>query len=462
MGERTVNARQLEVLEWIVAGSPDGVMSGTAHKTTAVALQNRRLVKVSKRKGVWRAEPTEAGCYFVEHGAYPPGHWSVGSEPASPAAARPATREAPPEPARERKVAGLRPVDQMMADLAKAGGELTVAADRGGYWENLAAAATRHGKVPEGKLLRVARGKDWSERTIWLEDAPDWMTVDLEPVPVAESLRSPHPVVKTLRDDKDWLPMNRGVRARALRILDAIAKAASARGYTVALPNAESGYRRPKGHLVVTIGRHPNALIVDELNNRVPHEPTKQELQRAERYSWATLPTHDRVRSGRLRIKLERGWHIRQDSFSDTKTINLEDRLPQVLQELELRAAAAEEQEHRRERERQERKRRWERARDGAIAQAREHHRAQVLAEQVGRWHDAQRLDAYLHAMQARVADLDPCEQQAAREWLAWAQQHRKRLDPLGQPLRLPPDPEFAPDVIAPFMRGWSPYGPPA
>jgi hypothetical protein len=256
--------------------------------------------------------------------------------------------------------------------------------------------------------------------------------------------------------------MSRPVRARALRILDAIAKAAVGRGYTVTASKADSGYRHPRGHLVVTIGRHPNTLIVDELIDRVPHEPTRQELQRNQRYSWATIASHDRVPSGRLRINLERGRHIRQDSFSDTKTLNLEDRLPQVLQELELRAVAAEEHEQRREQQRQERKRQWEQVRDQAIVQAREHHRGRVLADQVERWHQIQRLDAYLHAMQATIGDLNPAEHEAATEWLAWARQHRKQLDPLGQPLRLPADPRFTAEVITPFMQGWSAYGPPA
>jgi len=96
------------------------------------------------------------------------------------------------------------------------------------------------------------------------------------------------------------------------------------------------------------------------------------------------------------------------------------------------------------------------------IIEVREHHRATVLAGQVDSWHDTQRLDAYLQAMQAPVADLDPPQQEAATAWLAWARQHRDRIDPLRQPLGPPPDPDFTPDVIAPFMRGCSAYGPAA
>lgn len=458
-----MNIRQLEVLKWIVAGCPEGVMTGSTHKTTSIALQNRRLAKVSKRKGVWKAEATDAGRYFLEHGQYPAGHWSGSAEPASgPAtpAAAPLRSKPKAKPKRERKVTGLRPVDQMMADLAVAGGRMTVAADTGTYWENLVSSATRFNKVPEGKLLKIARGNSWSERTIWLEDPPGWMPLELVPIPVAEALRNPHPAVKALRDGKDRLPMKREVRARALRILDAIAKTATARGYTVKASKPEPGYRYAKGHLMVMVGRHSNTLIIDELNDRVSHEPTQQELRDKKRYSWTRIPTHDQVPSGRLRIKFDRGWHVRQDSFSDTKIVNLEDRLPQLLQELELRAAEEEERELARERERQERKRRWERVRDEAIVRARELHRAQVLAAQVDRWHEVQRLDAYLEAMDARVAGLEPESRQTAQEWLGWARQYRQLVDPLGQPLHLPPDPEFKANVIAPFMQGLSPYGP--
>ena len=48
----------------------------------------------------------------------------------------------------------------------------------------------------------------------------------------------------------------------------------------------------------------------------------------------------------------------------------------------------------------------------------------------------------------------------AAEEWLAWVGEHRRRVDPLGQPLRPPADPEFTPHRLAPFMRGLSPFGP--
>jgi hypothetical protein len=75
MAERTVNQRQLAVLRWIIDGCPDGVMTDVTYKTTAVALRNRRLVTISKKQGVWKAEATAAGKHFAEHGSYPENHW---------------------------------------------------------------------------------------------------------------------------------------------------------------------------------------------------------------------------------------------------------------------------------------------------------------------------------------------------------------------------------------------------
>ena len=60
MAWKPLNLRQMEVLQWIADGCPNGVMSDFTYKTTAVALRNRHLVSVSKRGG-WHAEITAGG-----------------------------------------------------------------------------------------------------------------------------------------------------------------------------------------------------------------------------------------------------------------------------------------------------------------------------------------------------------------------------------------------------------------
>jgi hypothetical protein len=441
-------------------------MTDFTYKTTALALQTRRLAGVSKKGGRWRAEPTDVGRYFAEHGAYPPGHWRSSNAVADTEDAAhadrtpPQGRSAPSRVVAARRVSGLRPVDQLLADVAAAGGELHVTRERGGYYENLVSSAMRHGKVADGKLLEVINGRRWADQIVRLVDPPGWMTAVLDPIMVSDHLRNPHPVVKALREDKDRLNMKPPVRSRALRILDALAKAAVRHGHTMNPAEAQHGYRFPKGHLRIGIGGHDFTICVDELNDRVPHVPTAAELRDKARYSWARIPTHDSVPSGRLRLQILEGWAVRQEKFTDTKTIDLVDRLAVVLQEVGLRAAAAEERRRQRERKEAERERQWKQVLERAEIQLRDHHRGETLMEQVERWQQAQHLDDYINAMTTRAASLTGSEREAAEEWVLWAREYRQGIDPLNEPFALPPDPDFSAEALKPFMRGWSPNGP--
>lgn len=458
MAERTVHARQLEVLRWIAEGCPDDVMTGDTHKVTARALESRGLVRVSGSGASWNARTTDAGRHFVERGEYPAGHWSRGRAKKS----KLATGSSPdvvssPGPGR---VTALRPVDQMIADVIAGGGTLTVPSPRDGYWEGLAASAAQFHKVPPGKFLKVGRGQDSTERLLRLEDQSAWMSDELGAVRVADELRQPHPVVRALRDDRQRLRMKGETRTRALRILDAIAKACQARGYAISAPTVQRGYRDPQGCLTITIRGHAHTLDLVELHDQVPHQPTALELRNKARNSWAYIPDHDTVPSGRLRLTPLSGWAVHQKTFADTKTIRLDDRLPVVIQELELRAAAQDERDRQIEVERQERRRRWRQVRDEAEVAVREAHRASILRRQTEDWKLASQIDAYLAAMADRIAVLDGDELAAATEWIVWARAYQTRLDPLHGPLAMPPDPRFTPDALAPFMRGLSAYEP--
>jgi hypothetical protein len=357
-------------------------------------------------------------------------------------------------------VTGKRPVDQLLEDVAAAGGRLVRTEGERGYWENLIGVATRYGKVPVGKVLSVQRGGSWSEHVITLTDAPAWMTAELAAVPVAERLHRPQAVVAAIKDDPTHLGVSAAARGRALRILDAIAKEASARGYAVRAPRSEPGYGRAKGLLEVEIAGTALVIDLDELNDRVPHVPTAAELREKQRYSWTRIPTHDQVPSGRLRLRIFTGWPIRGEKLADTKTIDLADRLPEVLQELELRAGAAEERRLQRERDEAARHERWTQALETAKVAAAEHHRAETLAEQVDRWLECRNLDVYLEAADQTAAAMTGESRERAIEWLAWARGYRQRLDPLTNDLRMPATPALTGEDLRPFMNGLSPYGP--
>ncbi len=66
-----LNDTQVAVLKWIADGCSEGVMHGFSYKTTAKALQDRRLVSVSRKRGAWQAQITEAGRFYLQHGRHP-------------------------------------------------------------------------------------------------------------------------------------------------------------------------------------------------------------------------------------------------------------------------------------------------------------------------------------------------------------------------------------------------------
>jgi hypothetical protein len=158
LSSKDINPRQLEVLRWIADGCPDLVMTGFTYKTTAAALRNRRLVKVSKRGG-WHAEITQAGLHYLEHG--------------------PDVAEAKPRRGPKRLVER----------------DLTESKDQ-------AAGSTQAAAEPTADMRR----------------APE----PLPPVAVPAILRKPHPVVAELRDEKDHFAITGPSRNRALRIVQGL------------------------------------------------------------------------------------------------------------------------------------------------------------------------------------------------------------------------------------------------
>lgn len=480
-----INRTQFDVLQWVSDGCPEGVMTGHTYKTTANALEWRGLMFVSKKGGVWRAEATDAGRYYLEYGDYPGGHWD--KKPSMAPVVRPSAAlmkknrssgpTASPQPQKERPASTeprkakppprLRPVDQLIADLVQAGGVLQVkrSAGEGPDYERLVATAIRYGKVPDGKLLVIERGNYWDETfVIKFVDPPAWMTVVLEPVHVPDGPTKWHPAVTRIRDSENRLQMKRPVRMRALRILNVLAVTAEAKGYKVATGETAhgrgySGKAEIAGDLRVSILDHPFGISVTEPTDKIPHEATASELRQAERYSWTRIPKYDYVPSGRLTLTITNGRPYRQSGwmYKDDTVINL----AQVMQELELRAADAEEARLAAERKAAEEKRQWEAAIAAAKAAHVEACRAEVLKGQLQRWRLGLELDEYLAAMHRLIETITDVEEAASsRQWLEWATSYRDRIDPLREKLQMPAIPKPDAEALKPYLDGWSYWGP--
>jgi len=133
-------------------------------------------------------------------------------------------------------------------------------------------------------------------------------------------------------------------------------------------------------------------------------------------------------------------------------TATVEDKIPEVIAELLLRAQAIEAR--RLEQEKldglyaEERQRAVERARDRYL----EDLRAQVAQRQVARWEEAQRLRAFVQAMRARTPE------GASRSWLDWVEQYASQIDPQHELPAGPELPQVVPDnELRDYLKSW-PY----
>ncbi|GIJ51657.1 hypothetical protein Val02_85430 [Virgisporangium aliadipatigenens] len=488
-----LNARQVVVLSWIADGCPEGVVSGYSYKATAVALQGRRLVAISKRGGVWSATVTDAGRFYLAHGRMPERPtWkragrqdrrtvvASGSKPKRDSSAAPGgDRLGTPGDAAVVETAGSNPdadddssartkaaakghrrgpVEQMLADLVDGGGVLLV--DQPLYvagrpstpdFEQLVLSANRYGKVPAGKRLVTSHAAG-RKLEIRLEDAIIGTDVVRRAVPVPQRVSRYHPVAVLFRDRSERHEISKPVVSRAVRLVHALVVEAERRGHEVGLapdPVPYGGYSSGRrwsgtndGHITVTIGGHAQAVRVIEVGMPSRRHWEQQNYLGRGSYSASNTGT------GVLRFELTGygGREGRTCRWADGKRTTLEDKLPDVLAEIETRAAEDAHRARQRQEAEAEAQRRLERAQRREAQKRLEKHRAEVLHDQVKRWERAARTRAYVAAMrteiETRAAALDTGngggEVARAWEWLAWAEQHVDDIDPLTQPLALP------------------------
>ncbi len=174
----------------------------------------------------------------------------------------------------------------------------------------------------------------------------------------------------------------------------------------------------------------------------------------------ASLPT-DEHPSKRLAIHLTNGRQYRQTTWTDSEKHELEAWLPQLLQEIELRAGFAEQQRLEQEREAAERERLWKEAMSKAERRYAEDHLAGVLKEQLKRWRLARELDAYLTELRSAASALSKEDGGDAEAWIAWVEQYRMKIDPTAARIVMPKTPKPRSDDLGAYLpHGMNSYGP--
>ena len=443
---KTLTERQIAVLRWIQDDCPDGVMTDETYRISAGALRNRGLVKTSGRGATWTAGITDEGRRYLE---------KVDSAD-------------PPIPRQD----GGGVAAQFVADVVAAGGSLRV--PRHVYWRKgsvdyrrRAELAERHGKVPRGKRLEV-KSVSPDELQIDLVDGPPGSDRDVMPVPVLDHVSRYHPVVARFRELTDRHEVSRAQLPRVSRLLHALVVEAERRGHGVDVPadkrparSREARWSGPQdGHLVITVDGVSTSVRVSEegLQSRAYWARDDSE------YAFGPGSRNRRRRdvaeyeggsTGRLRLSIvpAYGSGSRQVNWADRTRWSVEHKLPELLREIEVRAAEERHARHLRELEAERRERARQQAIDRALRDYVDHLRAEALNNQVADWLHVRDIRAYCDAAEATCAD-----EPAAREWIMWCRAHADAIDPLRVPPRPPALPEkIRGDQLRPFLHGFEP-----
>jgi hypothetical protein len=383
---------------------------------------------------------------------------------------RPDARQQPKPRAqgRERRSTLTISPGELLAQLEAGGGSLRIpnpSAEVRAAWRRAIHGLSVDGGLPPDNRLRHA-GRDQGDMVIHL------VPVDPAPVPrssvaVPPRLSRPHPMIvatqanmRTLRIfagffDGRRLQGSLRIRVsqeqlnRALRIGHALFDAAEHRGLEVRV--GQSG-----GACIAAKGHEYEITIVEEMD-RTPRMPSRSE-GRMRVDPWSRDSTHDVSPSGRLQLQLPDRYNGDRRTWSDRARWRLEDKLGDVLAEIERRSEIDEERRLEQERQARERHDMWKRAVAQATLQLVDEHREGVLRRQVTAWRFAEDIRAWSSATRANLADRDGCD--GTNEWLSWADAYADRIDPILRPTGMPTTPKPTPESLRPFLNGWSPYGP--
>lgn len=453
-----LNERQMEVLRWIAEGCPTGWWTDFSYKTTCYALDSRGLADVDRRRESWSARITDAGRYYLEHGAYQ----EVTLD---------AVADRDPEPRRWPTADGAK----VPSAAEYAAAVLQRVKDEGGIvdlgkveWRyperEIEGAARRSPWRVAGKTLRLHRYGTWREGGVQAYFEDDLAeTVETQPVPVPERISRWHPAVVAYRNDPDRHEVTKTSLSRTARIVQALALESERRGHSLAHVPYDGGYyndfRRAisGGQFRISIGDRSYPLRVREIAGRGGRQ--RDYRDRTKLPKWMDSRTHDFVPTGRLEISIESySGSERPAKFRDGKRQTLEDQLPALLKELEVRVLEDAREAEKKERALERKRREWDVVMERAKERHREHHRAEALRLEAEAWAVHDQLASYVAAFREQLDSAGPGRAgiDGARQWLAWAEAHLAAADPFVAFPQTPAEPEHTREALAPFLDGWS------
>jgi hypothetical protein len=289
---------------------------------------------------------------------------------------------------------------------------------------------------------------------------------DSTPVTVHARLLQPHPLVAStqqaaasrkpdetgrliLQGDIARFKVSRPALPRALRILDALCKAAEARRWSVQASRRYSG----GPNMIFTNGMAKVEFDVIEETTRVRHVRTPAEDTRSARSGSSGIPEWDYTLTGRLRLRLDH-YLSKRANFTDGVRRSLDDQLGEVLNEVGRIFDAEGERDAEREREQQVRQQQRVDAIEEAYLDLIEDRRLEAVTALMTDWRLARDLRQYAEQVRATLAEMTPEARQRAGDWLAWVQPHLHGLEAAVAAPGLPPDPRRNDVSLAPLIAG--------
>ena len=343
--------------------------------------------------------------------------------------------------------------EELIRNLRMASGRWEVwgRADVLDKWIAAGRRARRLGLLPENHRLEVRRRYITVLFTLLEGPHPNSKAAraSLPTIPVPERLTKVHPVVRALRA-AGLKQVSRSARPRAFRLLQALANESARRGHSMATGDKV-------GTVELKIGPDSFGVTIKELDDRIPHTPTPAELREKQRYSWTRIPEYEYLPFGKLSIELAQSWRGRQWRWSDGKRSVIEDRLAEVLRELELRSVEAQTRREEEARKRDERENQWKTAMETARTEYIEDARRKELVRQIDAWAWAEQVRTYLEAVKNRS---NPGDGSGGQQWVGWVEAFAASIDPIRKGLEMPSIPEPEPEDLKPYLAGWSPHGP--
>ncbi|MGW6532122.1 hypothetical protein [Streptomyces venezuelae] len=419
---------------------------------SAQALQCRGLIKVTKRRGYWNAELTEKGRRYLaaDTGIGPRDHDAEAPE----APEDLATRHPQTTPKTRTNY-----TDQLLEELTANNNHLVKANESGPHavnWASRISAARQSGKIPHSQELR---GKQtYSGYEIKLVDIPAWRLTELTPITVPARLTKPHAVVAALQKRPQGMGLTKSVHNRALRLIQALVTAAESKGHTTALgPTPDTPpprhRRQAPPHFTITAQDESVHILVLQEHDHSKHIPTDKERADATKHTWMRIPRFDYTPANRLRFILRGGTPHRGTEWADLDSRPLEDQLPEIIQEVNLRGEAAERDRRAEAQAEEAALQHQENARRNAHATYTHAYRVKRLEEQTATWHEAKRLAEYVTAVRERATPLPPGhERPEIKEWLTFAEAHLQELIDTATTPTLPTPPTPSSADLAPLL----------